>query len=43
MLFVLPGNPNNMPSMISSCCLMLKLVSLFHHKPHVFQQEQVDV
>ncbi len=31
MLFVLPGNPNNMRSMISSCCLMLKLVSLFHH------------
>ncbi len=41
MLFVLPGNPNNMHSMISSCCLMLKLVSLFHHKPYVFQKASV--
>ncbi len=33
--------PNNMRSMISFCCLMLKLVSLFHHNPHVFQKALV--
>ncbi len=38
MLFVLPGNPNMMRSIIASCCLMLKLVRFFHHKPLVFQK-----
>ncbi len=34
MLFVLSGNPNMMRSMISSCCLMLQLVSLNRYKHH---------
>ncbi len=36
-LFVLPGNPYNMRSMILLCCLMLKLVS-GHPKMSTFSQ-----
>ncbi len=40
-LFLLPGNPNSIHSIMSSHSLISKLVSFSHHNPHVFQKALV--
>ncbi len=41
MLFLLPGNLNSTRSIMSSHSLVLKVVSVSHHKTNVFQKALV--